>query len=192
MLAALITIVGERHCLTGAEAQAPFLKDWRGLYLGRARAVVQPNSTQQVQAILRLCHQHRVPVVPQSGNTGLSGGATPDASGNAIVLSVQDRVREHAVLQTLGYAGNLIARLIVVEGMIVGLIGGVIGTVAAVAIVHFGNFSLSTEGLSVPVIASASGVVVGLILSATLGVVAGLVPAWQASRREITQAFRAV
>jgi ABC-type antimicrobial peptide transport system permease subunit len=68
----------------------------------------------------------------------------------------------------------------------------VVGTIGAVAIVRFGNFSLSTEGLSVPVIASASVVVIGLILSATLGVVAGLVPAWQASRREITQAFRAM
>ena len=112
--------------------------------------------------------------------------------GNAIVLSVQDRIREHAVLQTLGYTGGLIARLIVAEGLLVGLLGGVVGTLAAVTVITWGDFSLSTEGLSVPVIASNSVVLVGLLISAALGVVAGLVPAWQASRREITQCFRAV
>ena len=113
-------------------------------------------------------------------------------AGNAIVLSVQDRVREHAVLQTLGYTGPLIARLIVAEGMLVGLLGGALGTVVAVAVIRWGSFSLSTEGLSVPVIASVSVVADGLSLAAALGIAAGLVPAWQASRREITQCFRAV
>src|SRR5687768_2132824 len=69
--------------------------------------------------------------------------------GNAIVLSVQDRIREHAVLQTLGYTGSLIARLIVVEGVMLGLIGGALGTVAALALVKWGHLSLSSEGLSV-------------------------------------------
>ncbi|HLL89541.1 MAG TPA: ABC transporter permease [Tepidisphaeraceae bacterium] len=112
--------------------------------------------------------------------------------GNAIVLGVQERVREHAVLQTLGFNGSLIAKLIVAEGLIVGILGGAVGTLAAVAVIRWGRFSLTTEGLSVPVVASATVVVVGLALSAALGVVAGLVPAWQASRREITQCFRAV
>src|SRR5690606_24394212 len=112
--------------------------------------------------------------------------------GNAIVLSVQDRIREHAVLQTLGYSGGLIARLIVAEGMLVGLLGGFVGTVAAVAVVRWGDFTLTAEGLSVPVIAGGGVIVIGLLLSALLGIVAGLVPAWQASRREITQCFRAV
>jgi putative ABC transport system permease protein len=82
--------------------------------------------------------------------------------------------------------------LIVIEGMIVGLIGGMVGTLAAVMVVRWGHFSVSTDGMNVPVIASASVVVVALMLSALLGVGAGLVPAWQASRREMTQAFRAV
>ena len=112
--------------------------------------------------------------------------------GNAIVLSVQDRIREHAVLQTLGFDGSLIARLIVTEGTIVGLLGGAVGTLAALAVIRWGAFSITAEGLSVPVIASGWVVVIGLALSAALGVLAGLVPAWQASRREITQCFRAV
>jgi putative ABC transport system permease protein len=112
--------------------------------------------------------------------------------GNAIVLSVQDRIKEHAVLQTLGYGGGLIARLIVAEGLMLGVMGGVVGIVAALVAVHYGNISISTDGLSVHMTLGAGVVMVGLMVSALLGALAGLVPAVQASRREITQCFRAV
>lgn len=111
---------------------------------------------------------------------------------NAIVLSVQDRVKEHAVLQTLGFRSGLIARLIVSEGMLIGLIGGAVGSSVALAIVHYGNFSLSQEGLSISVNAAWSVLAWGLFISAGVGVVAGLVPAWRAGRREIAACFRAV
>jgi putative ABC transport system permease protein len=112
--------------------------------------------------------------------------------GNAIVLSVQDRIKEHAVLQTLGYTGQLIARLIVAEGLLLGLIGGVMGSAGAMLAVHFGNVSISSDGLSVHMTAGLSVVAIGLLASASLGVLAGLIPAFQASRREITACFRAV
>ncbi len=89
LIAGLEAIVGPRHCLTEPEAQAPFVTDWRGLYHGRARAVVLPATAAEVQAIVRLARQHRIAIVPQGGNTGLAGGATPDASGRAIVLSTR-------------------------------------------------------------------------------------------------------
>jgi FAD/FMN-containing dehydrogenase len=74
---------------------APFLTDWRGKWTGQAIAVAQPKDTPGVAAIVRWCHEQGVPVVPQGGNTGLSGGATPDASGRALVLSLArlDRIR---------------------------------------------------------------------------------------------------
>lgn len=111
---------------------------------------------------------------------------------NAVVLSVQDRIREHAVLQTLGYRGALIARLIIAESILVGLVGWALGTVVAMAVVHFGRFTLSNEGLSVNISGDWRVAVSGLVLSAGVGVVAGLVPAWRAGRREIAQCFRAV
>jgi FAD/FMN-containing dehydrogenase len=74
--------------LADATDMASFLTDWRGKWTGRAVAVVQPDSTADVAAVLRWCHEHRVPVVPQGGNTGLSGGSTPDDSGQALVLSL--------------------------------------------------------------------------------------------------------
>ncbi|MDB5678282.1 FAD-binding oxidoreductase [Sphingomonas bacterium] len=75
---------------------APFLTDWRNLWTGRARAVVQPDSTADVATVVRWCAERRVPIVPQGGNTGMSGGATPDGTGEAIVLSLArlNRVRE--------------------------------------------------------------------------------------------------
>ena len=152
-----------------------------------------PTSTSSEQAYVARAAQDVVRIVGFTKWLGWGALAAVLALvGNAIVLSVQDRVREHAVLQTLGYAGGLIARLIVVEGMLVGLMGGVVGTLAAAAVVKYGHFSISADGMSVPVIASASVVLIALWLSAALGIAAGLVPAWQASRREITQAFRAV
>lgn len=73
---------------TDAAEMAPFLTDWRRKWTGQALAVAQPDTPDDVAAVLRWCHANRVPVVPQGGNTGLSGGATPDGSGQALVLSL--------------------------------------------------------------------------------------------------------
>ena len=80
---------------TGPEDMAPFLTDWRGKWTGRAIAVAMPDTAADVAAVMRWCHEQRVPVLAQGGNTGLSGGATPDDSGRALVLSLQrlNRVR---------------------------------------------------------------------------------------------------
>src|SRR5690606_37808943 len=108
---------------------------------------------------------------------------------NSIVLGVQDRIKEPAVFQTLGFRPGLLARLIIPEGVLVGALGGALGTVLALAVVRYGQFTLSTEGLSVIVSADWSIAAIGLVISAAVGVLAGLVPAWQASRREIAQCF---
>ncbi len=111
---------------------------------------------------------------------------------NAIILSVQGRIAEHAVLQTLGYPSRLIAALIVAEGMLLALIGGGLGATAAVAVAQVGSFALSVEGQSIPITAGAEVLAGGMLMCAALGVAAGLVPAWQASRRHIAECFRAV
>lgn len=112
--------------------------------------------------------------------------------GNSIVLSIQDRVSDHAVMQTLGYSGGLIARLVVAEGLLLGLVGGIAGTALAVGIARWGQFSISSEGHVIPVQATWQVLFQGVAVAAGLGVAAGLVPAWQASRRPIAQCFRAV
>lgn len=82
-----IALLGKRHVLQGADAQ-PFLTDWRGRFQGHARCVVRPGDSEEVAAVVRLCAAAGVPMVPQGGNTGLCGGATPDDSGNAVVINL--------------------------------------------------------------------------------------------------------
>ena len=112
--------------------------------------------------------------------------------GNAIVLSVQSRIAEHAVLQTLGFRGRLVGALIIGEGILVALAGGLLGAAAALIAARNGNFALSVEGQSIPIVASPALLASGLAICAALGLLAGLVPAWQASRREIAACFRSV
>ena len=78
----------EGRLLVDPTDMSAFLTDWRGKWTGRAIAVAQPETASDVAAVLGWCEAHRVPVVPQGGNTGLSGGATPDASRTALVLSL--------------------------------------------------------------------------------------------------------
>ncbi|SDO85281.1 FAD/FMN-containing dehydrogenase [Rhodoferax sp. OV413] len=75
--------------LTGADA-VPFLTDYRGKWTGQALAVAQPDSAEEVAKVIAWCHAQRVPVVPQGGNTGLSGGSVPEAASDPlpVVLSL--------------------------------------------------------------------------------------------------------
>jgi len=111
---------------------------------------------------------------------------------NAIILSVQDRIREHAVFQTLGFRGHQIARLIVSEGLLLSVLGALIGCAAAMGVISQAALAISVESLSIPIQASPRIFVAGLLIASTVGVVASIVPAWQASRRQIAQCFRAV
>lgn len=112
--------------------------------------------------------------------------------GNSIVLGVQSRVAEHSVLQTLGFSGGLIAGLIMVEGIVLSVIGGGLGAVVALILTRSGGYVLSVEGVSIPIEASGQLLVTGIVVCGVIGVLAGLVPAWQASRRPIVQGLRAV
>ena len=96
ILAALQKIVGPSHVLTDPALFAGALIEPRGLYHGRALALVRPGATKEVAAVAALCNEARIGVTPQGGNTGLVGGQTPDASGEEIILSTQRlrRVRE--------------------------------------------------------------------------------------------------
>ena len=86
VLERLRAIVGPAHVLTETTHKQAYDRDWRGRYSGSSLAVVRPHDTAETAAVLRVCHDARIPIVPQAGNTGLVGGAVPN--GNAIVLSV--------------------------------------------------------------------------------------------------------
>ncbi len=111
---------------------------------------------------------------------------------NAIVLSVQDRVRDIAILQTLGYRRGLISRMIVAEGLLLSVTGGFAGTIAAWLVATQIGVTISAEGVSIPMLLDGSVVAMGLGISIFVGVFASLVPAMQAAKREIATCFRAV
>ncbi len=94
-LQAFGAIIGARNLLTDSVDMAPYLKEWRDLFTGKARAVARPSSTAQVAALLALARETGTPIVPQGGNTGLVGGQIPVADGREIILSLgrMDKVR---------------------------------------------------------------------------------------------------
>ncbi|MGD0642815.1 MAG: FAD-binding oxidoreductase [Roseiarcus sp.] len=95
-LEALARIVGAGHVLTDPALIAGNLEEPRGLYRGKALALVRPADTKEVAAVVAYCNAARVAIVPQGGNTGLVGGQTPDESGSQLILSLQrlKRIRE--------------------------------------------------------------------------------------------------
>ena len=95
-LEALARIVGDAHVLTDPQVIASHLEEPRGLYRGKALALVRPADTREVAAVVAYCNQARLALTPQGGNTGLVGGQTPGDSGREIVLSLRrlNRIRE--------------------------------------------------------------------------------------------------
>ena len=96
IIAALHAIVGDAGLKTGDTDTESFLTDWHGQYRGRSLAVAMPETTEQVSEVMALANAHDIVVVPQGGNTGFMGGATPDDVGNSILLSLRrmNRIRE--------------------------------------------------------------------------------------------------
>ncbi len=90
----------------GPQDVAPWLADWRGRYHGASAAVLSPADTHEVAAVVALAAEHGVPLVPQGGNTGMVGGATPPEDGSALILSLR-RMNRIRVLDSA--AGNVIA-----------------------------------------------------------------------------------
>jgi FAD/FMN-containing dehydrogenase len=111
-LSGLERILGADGMLTGATPGPssgsggelePYLTDHRRLYHGRALAVALPRTVAEVTELLAFCNRHRIGVVPQGGNTGYCGGATPDDSGGQVVVSLA-RLKRIRSLDPLNYS----------------------------------------------------------------------------------------
>jgi FAD/FMN-containing dehydrogenase len=99
----LARIVGSRQVIGPEGDQEPYAVDWRGRYRGRAAAVVKPGSTEEVAALVRYCASHGIAMVPQGGNTGMCGAATPSADGRSVVIRL-DRMNRVRSLSRVGDA----------------------------------------------------------------------------------------
>jgi len=88
-VSAAADLLGPKGFATDPDILAPWLTDWRGRYTGRALFLATPADTAQVAALVKLCGQYGVPIVPQGGNSGMCGGATPDASGHEVLINMR-------------------------------------------------------------------------------------------------------
>jgi len=103
ILDGLREIVGDKGLILDEHDKQPFLTDWRGSLAGRAAAVVRPANTGEVSKVVKLCHDNGAAIVPQGGNTGLMGGATPWPDHTGIVLSL-GRMNRVLHVDAVGYA----------------------------------------------------------------------------------------
>ena len=166
LLKALHDVLGEKGLLTELTDMKPFLTDWRGQLTGSAAAVARPASTAEVSALVKLCAADGVAIVPQGGNTGLMGGATPYGNHAGIVVSLgrMNRVIEvdwlgstmtveaGCVLQTLQELASDNDRLLPLSLGAQGscMIGGNLSTNAGGAqVLHYGNTRNFVLGLEV-------------------------------------------
>ena len=89
-------IVGDGGWISDPHALEPHLSEWRDTYHGKTAIMVLPDSALKVSEVVKACAQTGTAIVPQGGNTGLSGGAIPDESGDQVLLSLSrmNRIRK--------------------------------------------------------------------------------------------------
>jgi FAD/FMN-containing dehydrogenase len=104
LISAVEQRLGPKAVISDPAEIEPWLTDWRGRVHGAAPAILAPASTADVVAIVRLAAEHRVPLVPQGGNTGMVAGATPPPDGSALLLSMRRMNRIRAISADNGLA----------------------------------------------------------------------------------------
>jgi FAD/FMN-containing dehydrogenase len=95
-LSELYELLGPKGFSDDSDAMTPWLTDWRGRFTGSAAALVSPANTQEVAATVQIAAKYRLAIVPQGGNSGMVAGATPDKSGEQIILSLRRMNAVHA------------------------------------------------------------------------------------------------
>ncbi|MCB1101069.1 MAG: FtsX-like permease family protein, partial [Kiritimatiellae bacterium] len=109
---------------------------------------------------------------------------------NAVLLVVRTRIRENAVLQTLGYPDSAIAWLVLLEGLLLGLAGGLIGAGSAMGFLAISHITFGNEGQVMSITPDPGLFLSGLLLALVLGGLASTYPAWMAVRRPIVESLR--
>lgn len=106
------------------------------------------------------------------------------------VMSVEDRIKEHAVLQTIGFSGRRVFRLVMMESVLLSVGGGFIGVGSAMFMLELSSLSVGAEAITISFTPSIGLAVTGLVVSLITGAFAGIAPAIYAARTEIVAALR--
>lgn len=97
VLSTLLNMLGQAGVIIDPEVIAPYVVDHREVIRGRTPAVLRPRSVVEVQEIMRFATRHGFGIVPQGGNTGYCGGATPDETGRQLVVSLERMSRIRSI-----------------------------------------------------------------------------------------------
>lgn len=109
---------------------------------------------------------------------------------NALLLAARSRVKESAILQTIGFARSSVAQVMVWEGTFLGLAGGLLGSLSAALFFRVKSFTLGNEGLTLALSPQLPVFLSGLVVAIALGLLASLWPAYVAARRPIVESLR--
>ncbi|MCA9089522.1 MAG: ABC transporter permease [Planctomycetaceae bacterium] len=106
------------------------------------------------------------------------------------IMSVEDRIKEHAVLQTLGFTSKRVFQLVMAESIILSFCGGLVGVGAALLMLEISSLSVGAEAVTIAFTPSLRLAVNGVVVSLLAGVLAGILPAWHAAQTDIVPALR--
>jgi putative ABC transport system permease protein len=106
-----------------------------------------------------------------------------------VLLIVRGRVKETAIFQTLGFSRAAIGLMVVFEGILLGLMGGLLGVAGAITFFKLKAFTLGNEGLTLALTPSTSVAINGLLVAVALGLFASIYPAWKATSRPLVHSL---
>lgn len=146
----------------------------------RSKGVFQAKSLGDLTQLIRLAHFLGYACV----------GLVLALVATTTVMSVEDRIKEHAVLQTLGFTGVRVFGLVLVESTLLSIAGGLAGVGAAMLMLQWSHLSVGAEAVTIAFQPSWTLAATGLIVAAVVGMLAGLAPGWHAARADIVAALR--
>ena len=163
-VAEFVDIVGDANAVVDPDPSVSFLNERRGEFHGTTPAILRPESTTEVSAILKLAAETGTAIVPQGGNTGLVGGQIPDGSSTQILVSLErlDKVRSIDAdgEAMIAEAGVTLARARAAAAGVGCLFPLVIGSMDTCQI--GGNLSTNAGGIAVLAHGSARALVLGI------------------------------
>lgn len=146
----------------------------------RAKGVFQAKSLGDLSQLIEMAHYLGLACV----------GLVLALVATTTLMSVEDRIQEHAVLRTLGFSGFKVFGLVLAESTLLSLAGGLLGVGTALIILKLSSLSVGAEAVTVAFIPSLHLAWVGMLLALSTGICAGVVPACYASRADIVPALR--
>lgn len=154
------------------------------------RADQQPTNTRPEKAFFAETAKQMIELIEFTRWLGI--GAVLAVLGlvaNAVLLIVRGRVKETAILQTLGFSRKAIGAMVMIEGVLLGLLGGIAGISGALIFFHFRAITIGNEGLTLAFSPSPHVIYSGLSVALLLGLLASVYPAWKATARPLVNSL---